>query len=123
MEESELLKKRKEKIEALKAEGIDLYPNDVKIKNTTEEILSRFSDMDQDALTRVEERFSLAGRIMAIRNFGKAAFISFRTAKAACRAIFTGRSWARRLTSFLTNSMWAILSRSRAGFSARKPVN
>jgi lysyl-tRNA synthetase class 2 len=81
MEESELLKKRKEKIEALKAEGIDLYPNDVKIKNTTEEILSRFSDMDQDALTRVEERFSLAGRIMAIRNFGKAAFISLQDRK------------------------------------------
>jgi lysyl-tRNA synthetase class 2 len=81
MEESELLKKRKEKIEALKAEGIDLYPNDVRVNNTTEEILSRFSDMDHDALTRVEERFSLAGRIMAIRNFGKAAFISLQDRK------------------------------------------
>lgn len=76
MEESELLKKRKEKIEALKAEGIDLYPNDITVNNTTEEILSRFSEMDHDALARVEERFSLAGRIMAIRNFGKASFIS-----------------------------------------------
>lgn len=81
MEESELLKKRKEKIEALKADGVDLYPNDVRIKNTTEEILSRFSDTDQDALTRVEERFGLAGRIMAIRNFGKAAFISLQDRK------------------------------------------
>jgi len=81
MEESELLKKRKEKIEALRAEGIDLYPNDVKIKNTTEEILSRFSQMDRDALTNVEERFGLAGRIMAIRNFGKAAFISLQDRK------------------------------------------
>ena len=81
MEESELLKKRKEKIEALKAEGIDLYPNDVNIKNTTEEILSRFAETGHDQLMQVEDRFSLAGRIMAIRNFGKAAFISLQDRK------------------------------------------
>ena len=69
MEESELLKKRKEKIDSLKAEGIDLYPNDVKVKDTTEDILSRFSEMDHDQLAQVEERFNLAGRIMAIRDF------------------------------------------------------
>ena len=81
MEESELLKKRKEKIEDLKAEGVDLYPNDVKVQNTTEEILSRFSEMDHDQLSQVAERFSLAGRIMAVRNFGKAAFISLQDRK------------------------------------------
>jgi lysyl-tRNA synthetase class 2 len=98
MEESELLKKRKEKIEALKAEGIDLYPNDVRVKNTTEEILSRFSQMDHDALTRVEERFGLAGRIMAIRNFGKAAFISLQDRKGRLQGYIH-----RRLTSSLKN--------------------
>jgi lysyl-tRNA synthetase class 2 len=81
MEENELLKKRKEKIEALRAEGIDLYPNNVNVKNTTEEILSRFSDADHDQLVQIEERFSIAGRIMAIRNFGKAAFISLQDRK------------------------------------------
>jgi lysyl-tRNA synthetase class 2 len=81
MEESDLLKKRKEKIEALKAEGIDLYPNDVKIRNTTEEILSRFSEMSSDQLAQMEEPFRLAGRIMAVRNFGKAAFISLQDRK------------------------------------------
>lgn len=81
MEESDLLKKRKEKIDALKTEGIDLYPNDVHIRNTTEEILLRCSEMSTDQLTQVEEQFSLAGRIMAIRNFGKAAFISLQDRK------------------------------------------
>ena len=81
MEESDLLKKRKEKIEALKAEGVDLYPNDVKVQNTTEEILSRFAEMDHDQLSQVAERFSRAGRIMAVRNFGKAAFISLQDRK------------------------------------------
>jgi lysyl-tRNA synthetase class 2 len=75
MEENELLKKRKEKIESLKADGIDLYPNNVKIKDTAATILQRFSDTDHDALAKIDERFSLAGRLMAIRNFGKAAFI------------------------------------------------
>lgn len=81
MEESELLKKRKEKIDSLKTEGIDLYPNDVKVKDTTEDILSRFSEMDHDQLAQVEERFNLAGRIMAIRDFGKASFISLQDRK------------------------------------------
>jgi lysyl-tRNA synthetase, class II len=75
MEESELLKKRKEKIDALKAEGIDLYPNDVCVRNTTDEILSRFSGMDHDQLKNVEEKFNIAGRLMAIRDFGKASFV------------------------------------------------
>ena len=86
MEESELLKKRKEKIEALKTEGIDLYPNDVTIKNTTEEILCRFAETNHDQLTQMEDRFSLAGRIMAIRNFGKAAFISLQDRKGRLQA-------------------------------------
>jgi len=81
MEENELLKKRKDKLESLKNEGVDLYPNDVKVKDTTETIHSRFSEMDHDQLAQLDERFSLAGRIMAIRDFGKASFISLQDRK------------------------------------------
>ena len=81
MEESELLKKRKEKIEALRAEGVDLYPNKVNVQHTTADLLSRFSEMDHDQLEKVDERFGLAGRIMAVRNFGKASFISLQDRK------------------------------------------
>jgi len=35
MEESELLKKRREKVDSLKEEGIDLYPNDIRVGGTT----------------------------------------------------------------------------------------
>jgi len=75
MEENELLKKRKEKMESLKSEGIDLYPNNIKIKDTASDVLQRFSEADHEALAKIDERFSLAGRLMAVRNFGKAAFI------------------------------------------------
>lgn len=75
-ETSELLKQRKEKIESLKAEGVDLYPNEVKVTETTGSIRNRFADSDNEALALVEEQFAIAGRMMAVRNFGKAAFIS-----------------------------------------------
>jgi lysyl-tRNA synthetase class 2 len=81
MSEGELLKVRREKIESLRAAGVDLYPNIVEINATTEELVSRFGASDNEALEKVEDRFALAGRLMAVRNFGKAAFISIQDRK------------------------------------------
>ncbi|MDI6776704.1 MAG: lysine--tRNA ligase [Syntrophales bacterium] len=81
MEESELLRKRMEKIASLKADGIELYSNDVQFRDTTASILSRFAKMDHDSLARINERSTLAGRLMAVRNFGKAAFIDLQDRK------------------------------------------
>jgi lysyl-tRNA synthetase class 2 len=75
-EKSDLIQKKREKIASMKSEGIALYPNDVTVTATTETILNRFGDTDKEALDQVEERFALAGRIMAVRNFGKSAFIN-----------------------------------------------
>ena len=75
-EESELIKKRIEKIEALKADGVDLYPNDIRVRDTTSSIGERFGQMTPEELEKVTERFTLAGRMMAVRDFGKGAFIS-----------------------------------------------
>jgi lysyl-tRNA synthetase class 2 len=86
MEDSELLKKRKEKIDSLKAEGIDLYPNDVPVKDTTVSITTRFSHLDHDALAAIEERFSIAGRLMAVRDFGKGAFVMIQDRKGRLQA-------------------------------------
>ncbi|MDO9585797.1 MAG: OB-fold nucleic acid binding domain-containing protein, partial [Syntrophales bacterium] len=86
MEESELLKKRKEKIASLVAEGVELYPNDVRVKDATLDILNRFSAMDAEALTGVEERFTLAGRLMAVRDFGKGAFVIIQDRKGRIQA-------------------------------------
>lgn len=86
MEESELLRTRREKISSLKAEGVELYPNDVKVTVTTEEILNRVGNLDHEALEKTDERFSLAGRIMAVRSFGKAAFINIQDRKGRIQA-------------------------------------
>jgi lysyl-tRNA synthetase class 2 len=81
MEDNELLNIRLEKISDLKAAGIDLYPNDIKPQNTTAEILAEFGNSDGDALAKLTSSFSIAGRLMAVRNFGKAAFIKIQDYK------------------------------------------
>ncbi len=81
MEDSELLNIRKEKIAALKAAGIDLYPNHIKPQNTSKQIFDDFGHLDNDALSKLETTFSVAGRLMAVRNFGKAAFIKIQDYK------------------------------------------
>ena len=86
MEESELIRKRKEKILSLQNEGVALYPNDVRVKDNSAGILNRFSPMGDDDLALVEERFTLAGRIMAIRDFGKGAFVIIQDRKGRIQA-------------------------------------
>jgi lysyl-tRNA synthetase class 2 len=75
-EENELLKKRREKADSLKMAGIDLYPNDARVSNDTKSVRERFGNLTAEELEKSDERFTLAGRIMAIRDFGKGAFIS-----------------------------------------------
>jgi lysyl-tRNA synthetase class 2 len=74
MEESEILRQRKEKIKDLRAMGIQLFPNDFRASQTSREITQRYGDWSAEALQGLEEVFTCAGRIMAIRNFGRAAF-------------------------------------------------
>ncbi len=73
---NELAKKRMDKISSLKADGIDLYPNDARVGETTASIMQRFGQMAPEALEKVTDRFTIAGRMMAVRDFGKGAFIS-----------------------------------------------
>jgi lysyl-tRNA synthetase class 2 len=75
-EENELLKKRREKADSLKNAGIDLYPNDVHVSSNTKSVRERCENLTAEELEKINERFTLAGRIMAIRDFGKGAFIS-----------------------------------------------
>ena len=85
-EMSELLKLRREKLVEFAKEGINLFPNDFKVTHNSQEIRERFSKMEANDLEKVEEEFSLAGRIMAIRNFGKAAFFHIQDRKGKIQA-------------------------------------
>jgi lysyl-tRNA synthetase class 2 len=81
MEESELLREWKERVERLRNKGVELFPNDFRVEHTSVAIFERYGDWSADALQGLEETFSCAGRIMAIRDFGKAAFVQLQDRK------------------------------------------
>ena len=85
-ESSELTQQRIRKLEALKKEGIDPFPNDFRVTHTSMEIQEIFASISDEELKSVQERFHLAGRIVAIRDFGKASFIQVQDRKGRIQA-------------------------------------
>ncbi len=74
MEElGELLKNRRAKIEKLREMGVNPFANDFRVTNITSEIVEKYKDVEGEELS--DEKFTIAGRIMAVRSFGKAAFV------------------------------------------------
>jgi lysyl-tRNA synthetase class 2 len=70
-----VLEDRKKKIESLKAMGVRLYPTGYRCDLTISEAIARFGHLDSETLQNTKDSFRLAGRIMALRDFGKACFI------------------------------------------------
>ncbi len=64
-----------EKVNALKNSGIEPYPNDFKPANTCAEVIGAFNGLEKEALEQKQANVSIAGRIVGIRDFGKACFI------------------------------------------------
>ena len=80
MEElSELLLQRRRKVNDLWAAGINPYPNDYKPEHTSADLVAAFGEVEQ--IDAPDAEFSLAGRIIARRSFGKAAFIQLQDRK------------------------------------------
>ena len=71
---SDLLVARRRKLEALRARGGTLFPNDFVPSATTGELRARFDTMDAEALEKTKPAARIAGRILGIRDFGKSAF-------------------------------------------------
>lgn len=72
--ETQLLRHRKEKAQFLVDAGIPLYPNDFRRSAEIGDILTANSDKTEEALLEASNTYTLAGRIMALRSFGKATF-------------------------------------------------
>jgi lysyl-tRNA synthetase class 2 len=70
-----LIDERRKKAKALEAMGVHLHPAGYPCDMTASEAITRFGHMEAAALETENSVFSVAGRIMAIRNFGKASFI------------------------------------------------
>lgn len=75
MEDAHVVKIRREKVEKLRELGINPYPNDFKPTHHCADLNTRFADFDKEQLANVDETFTIAGRVMFLREFGKLAFV------------------------------------------------
>src|SRR6266852_6586332 len=73
VEENEQIRVRKQKLAALQEGGAQAYPNDFSPTHTAAALPERFAAVSTEELEKIEETFSLAGRIMSLLHFGKAA--------------------------------------------------
>jgi lysyl-tRNA synthetase class 2 len=77
MQESpeEQVEQRRRKLLGLREQGVNPYPNDFRPENTAAQIRADHGEQGADELSKVEGEYSLAGRVVALRSFGKVAFI------------------------------------------------
>ena len=74
---SAIIENRKKKLEDLKNNNINLFPNDFEVLHTVRDIM-KVIENSPDSLTPDDPVFIVAGRMMAVNRFGKAAFVRFR---------------------------------------------
>jgi len=70
----DLFLQRKKKFEELIQEGFPPYPNTFRISHSAEEIARLYGDRSEEEFKTLTERFSVAGRLVRLNHFGKAAF-------------------------------------------------
>jgi len=73
-QDNQTLKQRREKAESLEELGVNLYSNNFKPANAIQELLPKGELLQAQETEPNAEIYSVAGRIMAMRKFGKAAF-------------------------------------------------
>ncbi len=71
---NEQMEVRRKKLLQLRESGVVPYPNDFRPKNVSSQILSEFGAVSDDHLRALPDDFTMAGRIMGIRSFGKASY-------------------------------------------------
>ena len=74
---TDVLSKRKEKADGLKADGTNLFPNGFAVNHTIRDISDHLNGLS-DEQQADPAQFSVAGRMMAINRFGKSSFIRFK---------------------------------------------
>jgi lysyl-tRNA synthetase class 2 len=78
--EQEILAARRARAERLRESGVELFPARVpRDRSEIPQILSRFGSADADALAQAAAVFCVAGRILALRSFGKMAFATLQS--------------------------------------------
>ncbi len=75
-------------LERLKGMGVEPYPNDFVPTATTEECRERFEALSTEELESLNETVRVAGRMMSLRDFGRAAFTHIQDRKGRLQLYF-----------------------------------
>jgi len=67
---------RLEKLKTIKEMGINPYVSTFKVVSSNIDVVNRYKDTSNDNLLREKYKVTVAGRIMSIRSFGKASFLT-----------------------------------------------
>ena len=80
--ESDLIRQRRENFQALGQLGLDPYPRQFERTHTVDQLVEAHGQKTGEALEEEQPRARTAGRILAIRSFGKANFLVLSDGKA-----------------------------------------
>ncbi|MBW1811038.1 MAG: lysine--tRNA ligase, partial [Deltaproteobacteria bacterium] len=72
----EQVEQRRRKLSELRQRDVNPYPNDFTPADSISDIHTAHLDQDAQALEKVDKNYKVAGRMLALRSFGKAAFIN-----------------------------------------------
>src|SRR5512140_3886595 len=76
--EREIITTRLEKAEALRALGVDPFGNGVAPGHLAADLHARYGQAPAEEIAKDPGPWSVAGRVLALRSFGKAAFLKVR---------------------------------------------
>ncbi len=89
MEEiNELMQERIKKLKQLRDLGIDPYGGVFEVKDRVSDILKKYENISKEELETKNENYTIAGRIIALRSFGKAAFAHVQDASGKIQIYF-----------------------------------
>ncbi len=72
---SDLIAARRRKLEELRHRGVDPYPNRFRPSHTAQEVLDRYQSVSRESLESGADVVRLAGRVVGLRDFGRASFL------------------------------------------------
>ena len=91
MEElNDLLLQRRAKLTEFREQGVNPFANDFSVTHTSDQFLGAHVDDDAATLEGCSTPYAVAGRIMARRDFGKAAFIQLQD-RSGRTQVYVGR--------------------------------
>ncbi len=83
-----IIEQRIKKLEELRKLGINPYSNNYKPKHHISEIINQYGSKSNEELEKEKPFFSVAGRIMALRSFGKSIFAHIQDEKGKIQIYF-----------------------------------